>query len=106
MNQEIEAHFAQYLYLKKLKEFSGSKWEKWYTSGDDERMMTIKNLERHITNKGELDKQSTSIMLETYMEYTVIKAFRNTPGYEDCKFDTGRDLMSTFKNIQTLTKDC
>lgn len=106
MNQEIEAHFAQYLYLKKLKEYPGSKWEKWYTSGHDKRLLATKNLERYVTDKGFLKASSNEYFLQTYIDTSVIELYQKTPGYENLKFDTGRELMSNFKNIQTLTKDC
>lgn len=104
MNQEIEAHYAQYIYLKNLPEYNGSKWEQGYKN--DERLLGVAEIEEFINAKGGLLNSANSVLFDTYIEFTVVTSFRNTPGYENYKYDDKRSGLANFPNLRILIKDC
>lgn len=106
INQEIEAHYAQYLYLRKLSEYRGSKWENYYAK--DRRMGAIKGLEQYINEKGYL-YPGTNVDVFNFHVLSIASIFETTPGYDDSsfyKYDDTRNGLSNFSNLRTLTKDC
>jgi len=106
INQEIEAHYAQYLYLRKLPEYKGSKWENYYAK--DRRMGAIKNLSKYIDEKGNLHS-GRNIEGFNFNIASVASIFETTNGYDDpsfYKYDETRSGLSNFSNLRTLTKDC
>lgn len=103
LNLEIEAHYAQYLYLKKLPEYPGSKWHGAYVI--DDRHRSISELEWYINSKGELYDYSTTGMLDTHIE-EVVGYFHEIKEYEGFKFDENQKGLSIFENLNVLTKDC
>ncbi len=106
VNQEIEAHYAQYLYLRKLPEYKGSKWENYYAK--DLRMGAIKNLNDHIDGKGNL-RPGKNIEEFDFDILSIASIFETTKGYDDpsfYKYDETRSGLSNFSNLRTLTKDC
>ncbi len=103
INMEIEAHYAQYLYLTSLPEYSGSKWEvgHFYI----QRLRTIAHLKDFIDNKGNLLPNVTEEMLKERI--SVAKAcFKYDEAYKDDFFDDTRTPLSTFSNLRELTKNC
>ena len=104
LNQEIEAHYAQYLYLSSLPEYEGSKWEKEYKS--TERLRGIKVITDYIGSKGNLKKNADIDLFDTYIKYRLIPIFHSTKGYENYQYDANRNIVTNFSNIQTLTIDC
>ena len=69
-------------------------------------MLATKYLERYLTEKGTLISTTLKDFFDVYLNETVVKSYRKTSGYEDVRFDASRDVLSNFKNIQALTKDC
>ena len=106
VNQEIEAHYAQYLYLRKLPEYKGSKWENYYAK--DRRMGATKSLEQYITPKGNLYPDA-NIDVFNFHVLSIASIFETTKGYDDqsfYKYDDTRSGLNNFSNLRTLTKDC
>lgn len=104
INLEIEAHYAQYLYLSTLPEFKESKWEEGYQK--DKRLKSIKKIERYLTSQGEYRDKATGLFFEEYFQYTVIDLFKKENTYKDYKYNESRVGISNFKNLIQLTKDC
>lgn len=104
INQEIEAYYAQYLYVSKLPEYAGSKWEQKYTQ--EIRHYTAANLKDYMDAKGILMPNKTAQDLEGYMFYTA--SIFETHGYGESyyKYDSNRTGLSNFSNLQVLTKNC
>lgn len=105
INIEIEAHYAQYLYLKKLKEYSKSKWEeKW---SKNVRLWTITGLEEYVDYKGNLKPIVTNELLDFALN-KVAGTFE-TKEYDDGKvYKYNWDIkgIDNFKNLRKLAKDC
>ena len=103
LNSEIEAHYAQYLYLKSLPEFKGSYWEDMYKY--DPRMESIADLEEYLDQSvTATDYQELNKRLET-----VVDAFRKSDGYSDTliyKYDPNQGGINTFSLLQKLIKNC
>lgn len=104
LNQEIEAHYAQYLYLSSLPEYDGSKWEKGYENTD--RLKVIENLNEYLDNKGSLLDGIDNSLLDTFLEFSIVPVFQSTEGYENYQYDASRNTITNFSNIQTLTIEC
>lgn len=103
LNCEIEAHYAQYLYLKSLPEFKGSYWEDIYIQFD--YLKKIAHLQ------WSLDKSVNIINDRDFNErfQDVLKAFRETEGYSDeliYKYDPSQSGINTFSILQKLVKNC
>lgn len=105
LNLEIEAHYAQYLYVRKLPEYPGSKWSSRYVT--DHRHEQIANLELCVLQNGLLDLDITEQDLDKRMA-EVVDTFRTYPAYSEdsCKYNPNRTGLSNFENLRTLTKDC
>ena len=106
LNGEIEAYYAQYLYTKRLPEYSGSKWERMYNF-TGERSKAVKKLETVLDHKGNL-KDSDSRALLAMRLNDLIKVLRKNEKYNESAylFDYSRDLLSNFSNLRTLAIDC
>ncbi len=104
INIEIEAFYAQYLYLSKLPEYKGSKWEKWYDQNP--LFKSIKKLEDHIDRKGNLMPGVSSSSLDLYILNGPVVQFQQDNSYKYEKYDYSRSGLDSFKNIRTLTKNC
>ncbi|GHT11558.1 hypothetical protein FACS189426_13620 [Bacteroidia bacterium] len=113
INMEIEAHYAQYLYIKSQPEYkTNSKWAEWYTK--DPLLNAIVGIDTYINAKGVLNSGQTSTGLDNYLKNDVITAFRNYKNgsgqnvynANDYKYDANRKGTDNFKYLQTLSKDC
>lgn len=103
MNQELEAHYAQYLYLSKKKWFSGSEHEKGYLYNS--RGLATRGFMGYISRKGNLVNQQDNDVLQVYIETIAIPVFRKD-GYPTEPYDATRSGKSVFSNLNTLTKNC
>ena len=72
---EIETHYAHYLYIKGSSEYGGSDWEKG-SKGGDSRILSIIHLEDYVDNKGNLIDGMIVDLLDTYLEFHVVTAFK------------------------------
>lgn len=102
--KEIEAHYAQYLYLQSLPEYSGSKWEDGYKH--DSRLRGTAALRDYVDNKGSLKSGVHSTLLETFTEETLVPVFRKIDGYKNYSYDKTRIGLTNFSNLQELTVNC
>ena len=107
LNLEIEAHYAQFLYLEKLPEYPNSKWQiRYYSVKDDyKRHKSIADLRWYVNSKGEFNEGFSNVDLNFHMT-DIIKYFHETKGYEGCLFDENRKGLSMFNNLNVLTKGC
>lgn len=105
LNLEIEAHYAQYLYVRKLPEYPGSKWSSRYVT--DKRHKRISLLETIILPNGLMVIGASDNELKVEMD-SVVRAFRKYPAYSEdsCKYDVSRQGLSNFENLKELTKNC
>jgi hypothetical protein len=104
INIEIEAFYGQYLYLSKLPEYKGSKWEQWYKKNP--LFESIKDLEKYISNKGNLIPGVPGYQLDNYILGGPVAQFQQDKSYKYEKYDYSRSSLDNFKNIRTLTKNC
>ncbi len=104
LNQEIEAHYAQYLYVSSLPEYADSKWEKKYI--DDKRLRGTTRIEDFINNKGSLKSNTHIDLFDTYINETLVPIFHKTKGYENYSYDNNRSVITNFSNLKELTKEC
>lgn len=105
LNSEIEAHYAQYLYTSRLKEYRGSKWEK--RDNDDIRRKSIKKLAKYVDKKGNLLPGATNDLLDIEILNSVIPALR-AAGYSKDKYPLNGNPngAANFKNLNKLTVNC
>ena len=104
-NLEIEARYAQYLYLHNLPEYSGSVWEQWYMQ--DPLCESIAGLKEYVNAKGQLQSGATQNGLDLYM-LNGPRAILSAPdsAYESYQYDYGRSGLNNFKNLNTLSIGC
>lgn len=103
LNGEIEAHYAQQIFLNSLPGYKGSKLESQQLN--DNRRESIANLNKIIDNKGNLRENMTNIELEKQIK-EVVKIFKSSKTYANYSYDESRTPLSNFNNLRTLTKDC
>lgn len=106
-NREIEAHYAQYLYVSKLPEYqsSSNKWKRRYSN--NLRYTITRRLEEFIDNKGNLRTTTNNDLLDLFIYSTVNPVFRDN-GYPENKYPykENYNLLDNFSNIKKLTKGC
>lgn len=107
LNLEIEAHYAQFLYLEKLPEYPGSKWQiPYYSDKDDyKRHKSIADLRWYVNSKGEFKEGFSNVDLNFHMT-DIVGYFHDTDAYKKYKFDESRNNLSMFRNLNVLTKGC
>lgn len=108
MNREIEAHLAQYRYLKKNNKLNELQ------NKMDRRWIAVKALDNKLDKNGnfiradsisDLVHDMQQEQFEASIEYNVVEAFRKV-GYENEVFDNSRVLESISLNINKLTINC
>ena len=104
INLEIEAHYVQYLYLKGLKEYPNSKWEKGYKM--NQRLIGIANLEDYIDGYGRLLSNISNDYFNLYLSMALKEVFVKDKNYSNYSYDSSRYGTSNFQNLQTVTINC
>lgn len=104
INLEIEAHYAQYLYLKGLEEYPNSKWEKGYKS--KQRLIGIANLEDYIDGHGRLLSNIPNDIFDLYLSMPLKEVFVKDNNYSNYSYDNSRYGTSNFQNLQNITINC
>lgn len=104
LNLEVEAFYAQYLYVSILPEFNGSKWENWYLN--DPLMGSIQNIEDYVNPKGNLKPGKTNEALDLHILNGAKAAFETRDEYRGKTYDYNRTGLNNFKNMKELTKNC
>ncbi len=106
MNREIEAHYAQYLYVSRLPEYQSSdnKWKRRYST--HKKYLTTKSLDNYIDIYGNLLSNGSLEILETFVESTLIPIYGDY-NYKGEQYQyVEKPILDNFKNIKKLTKDC
>jgi hypothetical protein len=105
MNTEIEARYAQYLYIRSLNEYvPGSKWAKMYT--DNPINKSIGDLEIYVDKYGKLQPGASSELLETYILNNPVAILKNSDNYNNTIYDYQRTGIQNFNNLKNLTVNC
>lgn len=104
LNLEIEAWFAQYLYVQSLPEYKpGSKWHSIYN--DTNLGEGIQDIKDHIDSKGNLIQDETKLYSHLAGIATL---FREMPEYSETKYpyDYDRTAISNFSNLKRIAANC
>jgi hypothetical protein len=105
LNLEIEARYAQYLYLRNLPEYSGSQQEDWYKQ--DPLCASIAELEEYVSPKGDLAQESTNYLLEYYISIRLLPRLKSSnPAYSNKSYDENRWGVNNFNNLNNLSINC
>ena len=105
INGEIEAFYAQYLYISRLPEYENSEWEADYYTNPIKLRARI--LSDYLDNKGNLRNYTNYNKLK--FAITNFAVYLKTHGvYQDdkYKYDSSREILSNFNNLRNLTIDC
>jgi len=104
LNREIEAWYAQYLYIQSLPEYKpGSKWHGIYS--DTRLGEGILKIKDHVDQKGNLIQNETAL----YSHLAgVASLFREMPDYSETKYpyDYDRSVISNFSNLKRISANC
>lgn len=103
INNEIEAHYVQYLYVKDLPEYntSNSKFAQMYNETD--RGIAIRDLNKLIKKA---TKTKTYEAVDSFIEEVVLDAFRKDEEYGKPNYDYDPDVKGA-NNFQTFNQiDC
>ena len=100
LNCEIEAHYAQYLYLKKLPEYKGSKWE--HEILYSKRWQAISHIEEHMS----IYKPEEDFILDSFIKNTLKAVFENEKGYERYTFNENKEGLENLKLFKDVSKNC
>jgi hypothetical protein len=103
LNLEIEAHYAQYLYLKKLPEYANGKWIRTYIK--DPRHWRISEFDLYLEANDEFNFYIEDSVLKILLQ-DIIDVFHGIEEYKNYKFDYNRMNLSTLRNLNVLTKGC
>ena len=104
MNVEIEAHYAQYLYLSRQPNYKDSECEK--RDDEDHHRKAVKNLKMLIDEKGNLRTGKTEYDLEDEVLCKVIPTFKAHKEYKDYTLDWYRVGLNNFNNLRKITIKC
>ena len=99
MNKEIEAHYTQYLFLKRSVEWTKQKKKK-YT--DSQRLRATTSLAEYINQQGYITTSDLDFF-NAYLSNNVVSSFRNE-GYENYPFKEYPDITKVFPNIKLTAK--
>lgn len=103
LNGELEAFYAQYLYLSRRDEFKNSYFENRYNKRNI--LGYIKRLEDVIDYKGILRDGIENADVVEYVDSAVF-ALRHSSKYNSYTFDASRTGIENFSNLRTLTINC
>ena len=109
LNQEFEAWYAQYLYVRKLPEYKkpGNKWADRYNK--TRIGLAVSNLKDHINANGTLKTNESLLYNYIYapknglMDSFASNSYSEKKGYT---YDQNRNAYDNFKRLKTLAKDC
>lgn len=102
MNREIEAHYAQFLFLK----HQSPLWnvETNYIYQKNERLRACRLIEDYVDDNGIIRDGVGQIDLDLYLEFSVTDVFRDG-GYNNYPFNN-EAVGQTFNVVKELTKNC
>lgn len=103
LNGEVEALYAQYLYVVRQTGFKNSKWEKIYNSGMI--LESVKKLENVLDDKGQLlSGKTASDVIQAVNQ--VVDELHKSFKYSGYIFDSSKNGLENFSNLRTLTTGC
>lgn len=103
LNLEIEAYYAQYLYIMKKSEYDKYNWGKSFKT--NKRLRTIAYLNKYIDEKGALMSGKSAFDLESYILNYIRPAF-NLSTYSTYEYNYDRSALQNFKNLNKITINC
>ena len=106
MNLDIEAHFAQYLYLKGSLEYDIAEWKDAVEEKHSRRHIAIMGLNKYLDDKGNIREGVFQDIVDTYVEFNVVEAFRRVKEYENYLYDSNRGYQTNFANLLEIAKNC
>lgn len=98
MNQEIEAHYAQFLYLKKGNK---SKYRKFLNSKRGGAVAGIFDYIKQLEYNNNIYE-----ILNAFIDFNVTSEFRKVDPYQNYPFIDEQGYYSTLYNVINLTKNC
>lgn len=103
LNREIEAHYAQYLYLRKQ-----PIWEDKYKDiyNKNSRGRAIEKCNYFFDEHGHLKNGTIPDIVEVLFSEQIIPYFCKEEPYKSYSFDNSLSISSLFSNIEVLTKNC
>lgn len=101
MNREIEAHYAQYLYLQRSVEWTEKKKEEYIKS---QRLRATASLKQFVNHQGVVITRELDFF-HCYLSENIVSAFRQE-GYSDYPFKEYSDIFNIFPTIKLITKNC
>ena len=104
MNREIEAHYAQYLYLQRSAEWTEKNKKKY---SDSQRLRATVSLKKYINELGNVtvSKPEELEFFKFYLSYNIVSSFQQE-GYKDYPFEKYPDISNIFPTIKSVTKNC
>lgn len=103
LNCEIEALYAQHLYLNRQIGFNGSEWERRYNSGMI--FESVQKLEEILDAKGQLKSGKTTADVVQAVN-KVVEALRKSIKFNGYIFDESKNGLENFNNLRILTSGC
>lgn len=104
LNCEIEAHLAQYMFLKKKPDYK-IKWEESYTH--DKRLVKIVLINQCLTPKIQRNNEA-NLSLDANWD-AAVDVFRKVKEYSDekiYKYEETSDVIKNFTLLQELVENC
>ena len=103
LNLEMEARYAQYLFLRQTSWFAGSAVERaWRNDPSRESIMELTN---YLSNQGNL-LPGAAADLNTHITNRIMPALGAVRGHEQLRFDPSRVGIVNFNRIRGLTINC
>ncbi len=103
LNREIEAHYAQFIYLQKPT-WSDEEYRSKFESSP--RGASMKFLHSVLDESGNIKEKSLESMLNIIITEYVLKAFRKNETYNSYSFNIENNGVEIFQNLNKLTKGC
>lgn len=99
MNRELEARYAQYVYLQNKSYLARAPYEcsEWNI---------MASINDYIDDKGHLREGSDNDSFAAFLEYQIIPIYHSTDTYKNYTYDLSQSGTSSFSNIQVLTQNC
>ena len=104
LNLEMEARYAQYLFLRQTSWFAGSAVERAWERDPSRR--TIMQLTNYLSSHGNLHNLSLAPDLNTHITNRIMPELRAVRGHEQLMFDPNRVGIVNFNRIRGLTINC
>lgn len=99
MNRELEARYAQYVYLQNKSYLARAPYEcsEWNI---------MANIAKFIDYNGKLKEEVNADVFASYLEFQIVPIYKNTHTYKNYPYNTSQEGANNFNNIQVLTQNC